>query len=181
MATDTPNALAEGLFWMAEKLRYGYEDVEVNPAQALRLYQQVADLGFGRAHLRIGEMHERGIGVPKDAAEGFAAYRRAAEEGEITAYAAMARLLGRTTQAPKADLIWQKFFEELAAASDSDVGMDEPAASIHTYLFSKLAHFQDPNFFPVMNRYRTELVGYMQRYLEHISDHEQLDIMRAMV
>src|SRR3954451_1402576 len=110
-----------------------------------------------------------------------AAYRRAAEEGEITPYAAMAQLLGRTTQASKADLLWQKFFTELAAADDPDLGVDEPAASIHTYLFSKLAHFQDPNFFPVMNRYRAELIGYMQRALEHISDHEQLDIMRAMV
>jgi hypothetical protein len=49
-------ALAEGLFWYAEKLHYGYEGVEKNFEEALRLYGQAAELGYPRAFLRIGEI-----------------------------------------------------------------------------------------------------------------------------
>ena len=58
--------MAEGLFWYAEKLHYGYEGVEKNFEEALRLYGQAAELGYPRAFLRIGEMHERGLGAPVD-------------------------------------------------------------------------------------------------------------------
>ena len=32
-----PLALADGLYWMAEKLAWGYEGVDKNPTEALRL------------------------------------------------------------------------------------------------------------------------------------------------
>jgi TPR repeat protein len=181
MAEDASQALAEGFFWMAEKLRYGYENVAVDSTEALKLYRQAAALGFPRAYLRIGEMHERGIGTPTDAAEAFSVYRRAAEAGEITAYAALARLVSRSSQAAKADALWEKFFVELASTSHPDLGANEPAASIHAYLFWKLAHYRDPAVFPVMSRYRTDLIRFMQQHLEHVSDAEQLDIMQTMI
>ena len=40
------NALGEGLYWMAEKLMWGYEDTAINPVEAFRLYRRAADLGF---------------------------------------------------------------------------------------------------------------------------------------
>ena len=83
----------------------------------------------------------------------------------------------------KAEILWTRFFEELASASadTQDLGLDEPAMSIHAYIFSKLARSEQPTLFPVMMRYRSELVAYMQRYLEHASDERQLEVMRSMV
>ena len=49
-------ALAEGFYWYAEKLMWGYEDTTQNPEEALRFYRQAADLGFSDAHIRIGEL-----------------------------------------------------------------------------------------------------------------------------
>ena|SRR5215204_441954 len=48
---------------------------------------------------------------------------------------AIARLLSQSTQTSKADLVWRKFFSELAIADARDLEIDEPAASIHSYLF----------------------------------------------
>ena len=66
MSEGAGSALAEGLFWCAEKLHYGYEGVKKNFEEALSLYRQAAELGYPRAFLRIGEMHERGLGTPVD-------------------------------------------------------------------------------------------------------------------
>ena len=93
----------------------------------------------------------------------------------------MARLASRTTEDEKADVLWDRFFEELASADTHDLGPDEPATSIHAYIFSKLARSEQPTLFPVMVRYRSDLFAYMQRYLEHASDERQLEVMRSMV
>jgi TPR repeat protein len=178
---DTGTALAEGFFWMGEKWRYGYEGVEENPTEALKLYNHAADLGFPRAYLRIGEMLERGIGVEANLSKAFAFYDKAAAAGEITAFAAMARLVSRTKQAPKAEILWKKYFAELARAGDVDLGPDEPASSIHSYLFSKLAAFEMPRVYAPMKHHREELIAFMQEYLEVASDPEQLDVMDAMM
>jgi hypothetical protein len=77
-------------------------------------------------------------------------YNKAAEWGEITAFAAMARLVSRTKQAPKAAILWMKYFAELAKACDVDLGTDEPASSIHSYFFSKLARFEMPLVYGIL-------------------------------
>ncbi len=41
--------LGEAFYWMAEKLTWGYEDVEPDPAEAIKLLRQSADLGFSDA------------------------------------------------------------------------------------------------------------------------------------
>ena len=51
------SALGEALYWMAEKLTWGYEDVEPDPAEAFKLFRQSADLGFSDALIRIGQLH----------------------------------------------------------------------------------------------------------------------------
>ena len=176
-------ALSEDLFWFAEKMRHGYEGVAPNPEAALNLYKAAAASGFPRAYLRIGEMYERGTGTVVDVREALEAYKMATDRGQIIGYAAMARLASRTSEDEKAEILWTRFFEELASASADthDLGPDEPATSIHAYIFSKLARSEQPTLFPVMVRYRSELVAYMQRYLEHASDERQLEVMRSMV
>jgi TPR repeat protein len=51
---------------MAEKLTWGYEDTEPNPAEALKLFRQSADLGFSDALIRIGQLHQQGKGTARD-------------------------------------------------------------------------------------------------------------------
>ena len=53
-------ALGEAFYWMAEKLTWGYEDVEPDPVEALKLFRQSADLGFSDALIRIGQLHNKG-------------------------------------------------------------------------------------------------------------------------
>jgi TPR repeat protein len=57
-------ALGEALYWMAEKLAWGYEDVEPDPAEALKLFRQSADLGFSDALIRIGSSNSRAKALP---------------------------------------------------------------------------------------------------------------------
>src|SRR5215207_9688428 len=59
---DQGKALAEGLYWMAEKLMWGYEDTDINPVEAFRVYKRAADLGFSDALIRVGELQEHGKG-----------------------------------------------------------------------------------------------------------------------
>jgi TPR repeat protein len=40
-------------------------------------------LGYPRAFLRIGEMHERGLGTPVDPSQALACYRKARETGDL--------------------------------------------------------------------------------------------------
>jgi hypothetical protein len=47
----TGTALAEGLFWYAEKLHYGEKNFE----EALGLYRQAAELGYPRAAVSSSE------------------------------------------------------------------------------------------------------------------------------
>ncbi len=85
MVTKQPSALAEGFFWYAEKLRFGYEDIAIDPEKALSLYKQAANLGYGLAYLRLGEMYEQAIGTKKDVKQAITSYRtrlaRAARDG----------------------------------------------------------------------------------------------------
>jgi hypothetical protein len=46
----------EALYWMAEKLAWGYEDVKPNPVEALKLFRHSADLGWSDALIRIGQL-----------------------------------------------------------------------------------------------------------------------------
>ena len=113
MSGGVGSALAEGLFWYAEKLHYGYEGVEKNFEEALSLYRQAAELGYPRAFLRIGEMHERGLGTPVDLSQALACYLKARETGDLTGLAAIARLVGRSQHRQKSEALWAKFFATL--------------------------------------------------------------------
>jgi TPR repeat protein len=179
--TERSGVLSEDLFWFGEKMRHGYDGVAPNPEAALNLYKAAAATGFPHAYLRLGEMYERGIGTAVYLNEALDAYKTAAERGEIIGYAAMAGLASRTADHGKADILWTRFFEELAFAEAHDLGPDEPATSIHAYIFSKLARSEQPTLFPALVRYRSELIDYVQQYLEHASDERQLEVMHAMI
>jgi hypothetical protein len=45
--------------WMAEKLRWGYEDVKPDTAEASKLFGQSAELSFTDAPIRIGQARRR--------------------------------------------------------------------------------------------------------------------------
>ena len=79
--SETGSALAEGFYWYAEKLMWGYEDMARNPEEALRFYRQAADLGLSDAHIRIGQLQEYGKGTAQSPSEALMSYQRAAEAG----------------------------------------------------------------------------------------------------
>src|SRR3954471_15745329 len=78
---DDGSALGEGLYWMAEKLTWGYEGVEKDHPEALRLYRQAADLGFSDAYIRIGQLQEHGKGTGRDPKAALKSYEAAATAG----------------------------------------------------------------------------------------------------
>jgi TPR repeat protein len=73
------SALGEGLYWMAEKLAWGYEDVEPNLGEAFKLFRQAADLGSSDARIRMGELQENGKGTDTDPNAALKNYAEAAK------------------------------------------------------------------------------------------------------
>ena len=89
-------ALGEALYWMAEKLTWGYEDVEPDPAEALKLFRQSADLGFSDALIRIGQLQQQGKGTACDPSAALQSYLAAAKAGNFVALAFLAKLLSHS-------------------------------------------------------------------------------------
>ena len=65
-----------------------------DPAEAFRLYQASADLGFAGAQNNVGDHYERGHVIPQSDVGAVYWYTRAAERGEPTAYLGLASVLG---------------------------------------------------------------------------------------
>ena len=95
--------LGEALYWMAEKLTWGYEDVEPDPVEALKLFRQSADLGFSDALIRIGQLQQQGNGTARDPSAALKNYMAAAKAGNFVALAFLANLLSRSSHLEKAD------------------------------------------------------------------------------
>jgi hypothetical protein len=55
--------------------------------------------------------------------------------------------------------------------------VDEPAASIHTYLFWKIARREEPKLYDGMKGHGQDVIGYSQRYMEHAHEETQLNIL----
>jgi TPR repeat protein len=90
------NALADGIYWMAEKLAWAHDDVRPDPREAMQLYRQSAELGFSDAHIRIGELQEHGKGTERSPQQALASYREALRLGNPLGYAFLGRLLSRS-------------------------------------------------------------------------------------
>src|SRR6478609_9537892 len=137
---DVGRPLGEGLYWMAEKLRWGYEDVELNPGEALRLYRQAADLGISDAHIRIGEFFEQGHVVAEDPAVALKFYKRAYDAGSPYGHAVVAKLLARTDHYSRAERHWAAAFTLLDKGINRECAADEPGAVVHAYIGAQLKH-----------------------------------------
>lgn len=53
------SALAEGLYWYADKLIWGYEGIEKKSQEAFKLCRRAAKLGFSDAAIRVGQLQIR--------------------------------------------------------------------------------------------------------------------------
>ncbi len=107
------SAQGEALYWMSEKLTWGYEDVEPDPAEALKLFRQSADLGFSHALIRFGQFQQHGNGTARDLSAAVKSYLEAAKAGNFVALAFLAKLVSHSSHPEKADALWGRFFARL--------------------------------------------------------------------
>ena len=161
------SALGEGLYWMAEKLAWGYEDVEPNFAEAFKLFRQAADLGFSDAHIRIGQFQEHGKGTTRDPKAALKSYTMAANEGNFYALAFLAKLLSRSSHLDKAEAVWNCFFTALAANPRPGFSAASRGELLHEYVSTQLGLGLEPLHRDALKLYRLEIAGYHQQLLEH--------------
>jgi TPR repeat protein len=166
------SALAEGLYWMAEKLAWSYEDVAPNLAEAFKLFRQAADLGFSDAHIRIGQFQEHGKGTARDPKATLKSYSVAANAGNFYALAFLAKLLSRTSHLDKAEVVWGRFFAALAANPEPGFYAASPGELLHEYVSTQLSLGLDPLHRDTLKLYRLEIAGYHQQLLEHAAGNQ---------
>ena len=63
-----------------------------DPKQAFLWLKRASDAGNARAHVILGSMHEKGMGVPANPAVAATLYEKAAKDGSIDGLMACARL-----------------------------------------------------------------------------------------
>jgi TPR repeat protein len=152
---------------MAEKLTWGYEDIEPDPAEALKLFRQSADLGFSDALIRIGQLQQQGKGTARDPSGALRTYLAAAKAGNFVALAFLAELLSRSTHLEGASALWGKFFAKLKANPEHAFIVVERGELLHDYITSQLQLGFEPGHMDVLRRHRVEIAGHHQRLLEH--------------
>jgi TPR repeat protein len=166
--------LGEALFWMAEKLTWGYEDVEPDPAEALKLFRQSADLGFSDALIKIGQMQQQGKGTACDPSAALKNYLAAAKAGNFAALAFLARLLSYSSQLERANALWDRFFAKLKADPEHAFIVAGRGELLHDYITTQLQLGFEPEHMEVLRQHRVEIAGHHQRLLEHAPD-DKLD------
>jgi hypothetical protein len=160
-------ALGEAFFWMAEKLTWGYEDVEPDPAEALKLFRQSADLGFSDALIRVGQLQQQGKGTVRDPSAALKNYTAAAKAGNFVALAFLANLLSRSSQLERANDLWDRFFAKLMANPEHAFIVAERGELLHDYITTQLQLGFEPEHLEVLRQHRVEIAGHHQRLLEH--------------
>jgi TPR repeat protein len=160
-------ALGEALYWMAEKLTWGYEDIEPDPAEAFKLYRRSADLGFSDALIRIGQLQQQGKGTAHNLSAALRTYLAAAKAGNFVALAFLAELLSRSTHLERANTLWDEFFAKLEANPGHAFIVAERGELLHDYITTQLQLGFEPGHMEVLRRYRVEIAGHHQRLLEH--------------
>lgn len=164
---DKRSELGEGLYWMAEKLAWGYEDSSPNLPEAYKLFKQAADLGVSDAWIRIGELLEHGKGAKRDIKMAIAAYQNAARAGNFYALAYAAMLLSRGPAVDKASDLWKRFFQALEANPDPGFKAASRGELLHSYIKTQTRHGLEPEFVDILQMYRVEIAAHHQRVLEH--------------
>jgi TPR repeat protein len=171
---DDGTALAEGFYWYAEKLMWGYEGTTKNAAEALRLYRQAAALGFSDAQIRIGELLEYGKGTKANPNDALVSYLKAAKAGNFLAYAFIAKLISKTAHYSKAEPFWRKFFDALALDPDPKFLSERPGGLIHAYLEVQLSLGQMPAYVDLVREHQMDVIVHHMQLLEHASSDERL-------
>ena len=176
---NEPSELGEGFYWMAEKLAWGYEGVERNFPEALKLFRQAADLGVSDAWIRLGELSEHGKGTRQNVRAAFEFYQKAVKAGNYYALAYAAQLLSRGPALDKADQLWKRFFRALSAKPDPGFKSAGRGELLYDYIKTQVRLGLEPGHLDVLKRYRLEIVGHYQRLLEHASA-GQLDSLEGV-
>jgi TPR repeat protein len=148
---------------MAEKLAWGYDDVEPNLGEAFKLFKQAADLGFSDARIRVGELQENGKGTHADPNAALKNYTKAAKDGNFFALAFLAKLLARSSHLEEAEVAWGKFFAALAASPEPTFLAASRGELLHSYIATQLRLGLAPGHAEALHQYRTEIVGHHQR------------------
>ena len=161
------SALGEALYWMAEKLTWGYEDVEPDPAEALKLFRQSADLGFSDALIWIGQLQQQGRGTACNPSAALKSYLAAAKAGNFVALAFLAKLLSHSSQLERADALWDRFFKRLEDNPEYVFAVAGRGEVLHDYITTQLQLGFEPGHKEVLRRHRVEIAGHHQRLLEH--------------
>ena len=159
-------ALREALYWMAEKLTWGYEDVEPDPVEALKLFRQSADLGFSDALIRIGQLQQQGKGTARDPKAVLKNYVAAAKAGNFAALAFLARLLSYSSQLERSNALWDRFFAKLKANPEHAFIVAQRGELLHDYITTQLQLGFEPEHKEVLQQHRVEIAGHHQRVRE---------------
>ena len=166
-SNEDSSDLASNLYWMAEELTWGYENVEPDPARAFTLFREAADLGFSDALIRIGQLQQQGKGTPRDANAAVESYQAAVKAGNYVALAFLAKLLSRSSHLEKADALWDRFFAKLDAIPEDGFRAAGRGELLHDYITTQLRLGLEPGHREVLQRYRMEVAGHHQHLLEH--------------
>jgi TPR repeat protein len=171
---DKGRALGEGLYWYAEKLRWGNGDVGRNPGEALRLYRQAANLGISDAHVRIGEFFEEGYVVDEEPAVALKCYKRAYEAGNPYGHTAVAKLLARSDHYSRAERHWAAAFSLLDKGVEKEFVADEPGAVVYAYIGAQLKHELPIEHLHFIRRNRQGVLAHHIRLLNHAMTDDRL-------
>lgn len=166
----TGSPLADRLYWYAEKLMWGYEGVETNQEEALKILRRAAALGSSDALIRIGQSHEYGRGAPPHPQAALRSYIAAARAGNIVGLAFAAKLVLRTSHLQKAEALWSRFFAAFIAEPDATFVSASRGELLHDYITVHLRLGLEPGHTNALFRHRLEIVGHHQHLLEHAAD-----------
>jgi hypothetical protein len=155
------------LFMEAEEMAWGCEGIAPDPEEALRLFKQSADLGLTDALIRIGQFHEQGKGTSPDAYAALKNYLAAANAGNVVALAFVAKLMSRSTQLERSELLWSRFFAKLETIHEHEFLAAGRGELLHDYIVSQLRLGLEPGHIEVLRRHRIEIAGFHQQILEH--------------
>ena len=167
-------ALGEALYWMAEKLTWGYEDVEPDLPEALKLFRQSADLGFSDALIRIGQLQQQGKGTARDPSAALQSFLAAAKAGNFVALAFLAKLLSHSSRLERANDLWDRFFAKLKANPEHAFIVAGRGELLHDYITTQLQLGFEPEHMEVLRHHRVEIAAHHQALLEHAPD-DRLD------
>jgi TPR repeat protein len=131
-------------------------------AEALRLYQASADMGFAGAQNNLGDHYERGEVVPQSDVGAVFWYTRAAERGEPTAYLGLASVLGNSDACD--DLLVEALkYAVLAKVQLPDGGNKDLATLLEGRIAAKLSRSSHEDF---TNRLKNWEPLFQEEYLQ---------------